>query len=156
MGSRTAFLARRLSSPCGWPYGSFGPKAQFTLWVAVRLFWPEGSVLIPIPCSWIDCISSKSRPRPRPGCGVGLHIIQKHWFHNIGYKRFELTIWNKGPTNAGPSRQLKIKRMIFGGSGDILCERMVGCLENGPKWCSILVLQLRCEQGSCSIFMDPG
>ena len=41
--------------------------------------------------------------------------------------------------------------MMIGGSGDILCERMVGCWGNGPVWCSILVLQLRCEQGSCSI-----
>ena len=40
---------------------------------------------------------------------------------------------------------------MIGGSGDILCERMVGCWGNGPVWCSILVLQLRCEQGSCSI-----
>ena len=32
-----------------------------------------------------------------------------------------------------------------------MCERMVGCWGNGPVWCSILVLQLRCEQGSCSI-----
>ena len=45
---------------------------------------------------------------------------------------------------------------MHGGSGDILCERMVGCLENGPKWCSILVLQLRVRTRSCSIFMDPG
>ena len=29
-------------------------------------------------------------------------------------------------------------------------------LEDGPKWCSILVLQVRCEQHACSIFMDPG
>ena len=44
-----------------------------------------------------------------------------------------------------------LQRMMIGGSGDILCERMVGCWGNGPVWCSILVLQLRCEQGSCSI-----
>ena len=59
-------------------------------------------------------------------------------------------------TKIGPFRQLKIKRTMHGGSGDILCERMVGCLENGPKWCSILVLQLRVRTRSCSIFMDPG
>ena len=60
----------------------------------------EASILYfpSIPCSWIDCISSKSRPRPRPGCGVGLHIIQKTLVSQHWYKRFELTIWNKGPT----------------------------------------------------------
>ena len=28
----------------------------------------------------------------------------------------------------------KYYRTMIGGSGDILWERMVGCLENGPKW----------------------
>ena len=40
--------------------------------------------------------------------------------------------------------------------GDILFESMVGCLEDGPKWWSILVLQLRVQTRSCSILMDPG
>ena len=51
----------------------------------------EASILYfpSIPCSWIDCISSKSRPRPRPGCGVGLHITQK----NIGFTTLVQTLW---------------------------------------------------------------
>ena len=54
------------------------------------------------------------------------------------------------------SRQPKKGKITFGGSVDVLCERMVGCLENEPKWCSISVLKLRLWTWSLSIFKDPG
>ena len=73
------FFAQRLFGRKAFsPEGFFTPKAS-----SPKTFCPNASSwkaiswnswMVAIPCSWIDCITSKPSSRPSEGCGVGLHI----------------------------------------------------------------------------------